>query len=187
MFNVDINNTIIVDQRQALEAAMSTNPDTEKALRKLIRKVILDARKEAVASMKFDNGDPRQARQSIRSVVYKQILGANLNIYNSKKAHGKTNYEPQRALRQGKRGGNRLPRSKRTEQLMSYGALDRGFILRFLNSGTSTRASRYGNRGSIDAKHLFENAGEKALNNAVGKLADMIDNELSDMLKGKKK
>lgn len=187
MFDVDINNTILVEQRRALEAVMSANPDTEKALRKIIRKVILEVRNDVVASFKFKNGDPRKARQSVRSTVYKQILGANINIYSSRKAHSQTQYEPAKKLRQRQRGGNRLPRSRRTQQIMGYGPLDRGFILRFLNNGTSGRMSRYGNRGSIAARHFFQQAGEKALMKAADKLADIMDNELADILNSKTK
>ena len=38
MFSVDINETVIVQQKAVLERALSTNPQTERALRKLIQK-----------------------------------------------------------------------------------------------------------------------------------------------------
>lgn len=186
MFNVDIDNTVIVEQQKVLERALSTNPDTEKALRKLIRKVILEARAETVSKIDFQNGDPRQAAKSVRTSVYKKILGANINIYNSRKAHGKSFYEPPRTLKPEKPGGNRLPRSQRTQQVMSYGPLDRGFILRFVNSGTHTRKTAYGNRGSIDGKNFFRKDALPEMVKAVDNLANLIDDELENILNKKK-
>lgn len=188
MFNVDIDDTVIIEQRRALEAALSTNPRTEAALRRAIRKAVLDARRAAVASIHFKNGDPRQSRQSVRTAVYKKVLGANINIYSSRRLHGGGSWRPARKLdgNPRQRGGNRVPRSARTEQVMGYGPLDRGFILRFQNSGTVPRTSRYGNRGSLAAMRFFRPLGERALAVAADRLAALIDTELDDMLgKGK--
>lgn len=186
MFGVDIDETIIVEQKKALEAALSTNPNTEKALRNVIRKLIKEARAEAVESISFKHGDPRNARQSVRSSVYKKILGANLNIYNSRKVGNKTIYEPPRKSKPGQVGGNRIPRSERTQEMMNYGALNRGFALRFVNDGTKVRTTRFGNRGRIDAKHFFRRVGEKVLTEAANKLSEIVENELSDILNKKK-
>ena len=88
-----------------------------------------------------------------------------------------------------------MKRSPRTQRMMSYGPLDRGMILRWVNSGTQKRQvgggrmgkhgyeeSRGGNRGSISARNFFRNAGEPALVKAVDALANMIDEELDAML-----
>lgn len=191
MFNVDINTDIILQQQQVLEAALSTNPDTEKALRKLIRKAILDARAEIVSSLKgdFKSGDPREAAKAVRTVVYKAILGANVNIFSSRRAHGKTGYVPTRKLDSNPHmhGGNRRRRSEATQRIMDYEGHDRGFILRFLNSGTNSRTTRYGYRGSIEAKHFFSQAASTELNKATGNLAQLISDELNDILSGKRK
>lgn len=188
MFNFEVNEAVIVEQRRALEAALSTNPDTEKALRKVIRKVILDARKEVISDIqgKFPN-DPRRFVQSVRTTVYKKVLGANINIFNNRKAHSTTSYEPPRTLKPEKPGGNRLPRSSETQRIMSYGPLDRGFILRFQNQGTKQRKSRYGNRGTIDGKGFFHGAGLQELTKAADNLANIIDQELSNILNKRKK
>lgn len=53
MFNVDIDNTQIIEQQQLLEKALSTNASTERVLRKLIRSEILAARKKVVADAKL--------------------------------------------------------------------------------------------------------------------------------------
>ena len=197
MIALDINDNVLVEQRKVLEQALSTNPKTQKALQKLIRQVVKQARTEVVGGIKFKDGDPRGAAQAVRTAVYKKILGANLNIYSSRKAHGRTSYEPPR--HPSSRGGNRRLRSARTAQIMSYGPLDRGFILRWMNDGTDTRqitftpnerrkADRWnrnpntGNRGAIAPRHFFRGAGERALAQAADNLATLIDTELADML-----
>lgn len=194
MFDLEFNERFIVEQRKVLEAALSTNPDTQKALRNLIKKVIKEARDETVQNIHFD-GDPRGAKHSIRRAVYKKILGANINIYNSRKAGKPTTYEPPRTLRKGQRGGNRVKRGTRTDTVMHYGPHDRGFILRFLNSGTEKYGKRYagnrggrltGNRGSITARNFLSRAGEPALTKAVDNLANLIDNELTNILNKKR-
>ena len=206
MVSLEINDAVVLEQKQILEKALSTNPKTQAALRRLIRKVIKEARKETIGNIKFDNGDPRGARQSVRTAVYKKILGANINIYNSRKAHGATTYEPPRTLRPGQRGGNRMTRGGLTKQIMSYGPLDRGFILRWVNSGTSGRYAGNGRngrtqadkdafvlrtggkgwRGSIAARNFFRGAAEPALVHATDALANLIDTELENILNKKK-
>ena len=186
MVSLEINDAVVLEQKQVLEQALSTNPKTQKALQKLIQQVIKEARVEVVNSTHFKNGDPRGAAHSIRRSVYKKILGANINIYNSRKAGKPTTYEPPRKLREGQRGGNRLPRSRDTQRMMNYGPNDRGMVLRWVNSGTSGRSTRFGNRGAIAARNWFAPRGQAALQKAVDHLATLIDNELENMLNKKK-
>lgn len=187
MISVDVNTVAIVEQKQILEQALSTNPNTQKALQKLIRRVIKEARAETASKIKFKNGDPHHAAQSIRTTVYKKILGANINIYNSRKAHGPVNYTPPRKQRPPHaRGGNRIKRSAETQRMLNYGPLDRGFILRWVNSGTDGRTSRYGNRKKIAARNFFRTNGESAMIKATDNLANLIDTELENILNKKK-
>ena len=44
MVSLEVNFDVVLKQKQVLEQALSTNPKTEKALQKLIHKVILEAR-----------------------------------------------------------------------------------------------------------------------------------------------
>ena len=153
---------------------------------------------------KLANDDPRGAARAVRTSVYKKILGGNINILNSKKAHGTNSYEPPRTLRPGQRGGNRRPRSQRTNTVMHYAGEDRQFILRFVDSGTKQRAierltrvsgtnkfrwtqdaSKYGNRGSIAARNFFKAGAEPRLIRATEYLADLIDEELEAMMNKK--
>ena len=192
MFSLDVNNTFFVEQKQVLEQALSTNPKTQAALRKLVQQVIKEARNEVVNSLHFENGDPRGAAHSIRRVVYKKILGANINIYNNRKAGKPTTYEPPRTLRPHQRGGNRVPRGRRTDTVLHYGPNDRGWVLRIVNSGTVDRMAGTrggalgGNRGSIAARNFFRTKGQPAMERAVDNLANLIDSELMNILNKKK-
>ena len=193
MIGFEFNDTIILEQQRVLEAALSTNPKTQKALQKLIRKALMEVRPELVSAARGAMGsDPRGAAHGIRLSVYKKILGGNVNILNMRKKAGTpTTYEPPRKLQPHQRGGNRVPRGKRTDTVMHYGPHDRQWILRFINSGTSermagTRGGRLsGNRGSIAARNFFGSAASSALAKAADNLATLIDTELEAMLNKK--
>ena len=190
MIGLEFDDTIILEQQKVLEAALSTNPKTQKVLQKLIRKALMDVRPQLVSAARGAMGsDPRGAAQGIRTSVYKKILGGNVNILNMRKKTGSpTSYEPPRKLQPHQRGGNRVPRGKRTDTVMHYGPHDRQWILRFINSGTSermagTRGGRLsGNRGSIAARNFFGSAASSALAKAADNLATLIDTELEAML-----
>ena len=193
MFGIDINDSVVMQQSRVLEQALSTNPKTQKALQKLIRKALMEVRPELVSAARSAmDSDPRGAAHGIRLSVYKKILGGNVNILNMRKKAGKpTNYEPPRKLQPHQRGGNRVPRGTRTDTVMHYGPHDRQWILRFINSGTSERTAGSrggrlsGNRGSIAARNFFRGAGERALTRAADNLATLIDTELEAMLNKK--
>lgn len=193
MIGLEVNDAVVIQQSQVLEQALSTNPKTQKALQKLIRKALMEVRPELVAAARGAMGsDPRGAAQGIRLSVYKKILGGNVNILNSRKAGRPTTYEPPRKLQPGQRGGNRVPRGNRTDTVMHYGPHDRQWILRFINSGTSDRMAGSrggrlsGNRGSIAARNFFGSAASSALTKAADNLATMIDTELENILNKKK-
>jgi hypothetical protein len=86
---------------------------------------------------------------------------------------------------------------------MGYDALDRGFILRWLNSGANDRHINFkeregrkadkwnkhpntGNRGRIAPRNFFRGAGEQALVRATDNLANLIDTELEAILNKQK-
>lgn len=193
MVSIDVDNTVILQQKQILENALSSNPKTQKVLQKLIRKALMDVRPELVSAARGAmSSDPRGAANGIRLSVYKKILGGNVNILMRRKAGTPTNYEPPRKLQPGQRGGNRVPRGQRTNDMMHYGPRDRQWILRFINSGTSDRMAGSrggrlsGNRGHIAARNFFGRAGSSALTRAAENLATMIDTELEAMLNKKK-
>ena len=207
MFRWEVDNTVFIEDQRTLEAAMSTNPQTQKALQALVRQCILEARRAVIMNIKFNNGDPKESRRAVRSTVYRKLLGGNLNILNSKKAHGINPYQTPRRSQGNKRGGNRMLRSGRTQQILDYAPQDRGFILRFVDSGTKQRfvgfrnerkanrnryietkqrwdagGTRTGNRGAIAARGFFQRYGENAMNYAAERLAAMIEKELGNTL-----
>lgn len=182
MFEFEVNDSVILESQKALEAALSTSPKAQTVLRKIIRKYVMEARAQVVSGIHFKNGDPRGAARAVRTAVYKKVLGANINIFNSRKAHGSNDYEPPRKLRPGQRGGNRLPRSRDTQRMMSYAPQDRGFILRFVNSGTINRTTRYGNRGSIAARNFFRNLGDRAMGMMRDNLEKAIEKEMQAIM-----
>ena len=182
MFEFEVNDAVILEQQKALEAALSTSPKAQTVLRKIIRKYVKEARTQVVNSIHFKNGDPRKSAWAVRNAVYKKVLGANINIFNSRKAHGSNSYEPPRKLRQGQRGGNRLPRNRDTERSMHYAPQDRVFILRFVNSGTANRTTRYGGRGAIAARNFFRPLGDRAMGMMRDNLAKAIEEEMQAIM-----
>jgi hypothetical protein len=204
-----IDNTLISNQEQNLRAAMSTDPKMRKVIQQHIREALFEARRDVMAAFPAEH-DPREARRAIRTSVYDKVLGGNINILTGKKAHGTNSYEPQRTLTPGQRGGNRRKRSERTKQIMSYAPLDRGFILRFVNSGTKTRVigfrntlkgnrtryenrvyrinrgdkARTGNRGAIAPRNWFRQSAESALGTAAANIAEMIEIEAAAIARG---
>ena len=206
-----IDDTLISNVADNLQAAMTTDPNMRKAIQQHIREELWKARKEMINSATFANGDPRQSLRAIRNSVYDKILGGQINIRKSKSDHGGGNgYTPPRKLVPGQRGGNRRPRSERTEQINRGSPLDRGWILNILNKGTKTRVigfrntikgnrsrydslttrihrgdkSRTGNRGSIAARNWFMSSAESAMANAAANIAEMIAIEAAAIARG---
>lgn len=170
----------ILKVKESFDAALSSSPEMEKKLRQIVRDEIAAARAGMVNRARNALGnDPRGAAQSVRSSVYKSLLGGQVNILEGRGGGSSSSYSPPRTLREGQRGGNRRPRSARTEQVDGYGPGQRGFILRFVNSGTSERQTRYGNRGSIAARNWFRTAGDAELNAAAERIARVIEEELT--------
>lgn len=176
----------LVKQRKELEQMLSSNPDMEKRLQKVIRKVLMQARKQVSQSAQGAmKSDPRQARKAVKTAVYRRILGGSVSLLNKRRAGAPGNYEPPRTLQPKQRGGNRVKRGQRTQQVMSYQGADRAFILRFINQGTSQRTAGTrgghltGNRGSIAARNFFSTSSHRAMQQAAAELDKLID----DMIK----
>ena len=153
-------------------------------MRSYVKKVVLEARNRLAASAQSGlhmKSDPRGAAQSVRNSVYKAIMGGQVNIIRSRKAGQRTTFVPKRKLIPGQVGGNRVPRGRRTQQMMSYGPHDRQMILMWLAYGTGdreagTRGGRlHGNRGAIAARGWFGIYSKTAMEQAADKLAPMID------------
>jgi hypothetical protein len=200
--NVEIDG--LVKEQKQLEALMMSNPEMEKRVQGLIRKVLMTVRRavaqQAKGAMK---SDPRQAYKAVRSAVYKRILGGNVNILQTRRASGGGSYTPTRTLKTGQRGGNRRLRSERTMKMESYVGADRGFVLRFLNAGTNERGINFtsdearehvhrgsqggnlqkygktintGRRGAIAPRNFFGNRSHMEMEQAAKNLETLIDN-----------
>ena len=189
MIGFEFDNTATVRQKAALEAMLVSNPDTTAAMRKLISAEVSKARAAvAQAASGALKNDPREAWKAVRRSVYKSILGGQVNILNQKgAASGSSGYRPARKLDSNphQRGGNRRKRSANTDRIDGYVGKDRGFILRFVNSGTAERQTRYGRRGSITARNWFPNIGQRELEAAAERLAAEIDRELVRIMENK--
>lgn len=206
-----IDDTLISNVADNLQAAMTTDPKLRKAVQQHIREALFAARRDMMDSVHFANGDPRESLRAIRTSVYDKILGGQINIRPAKSEHGGGNaYRPPRKLTPGQRGGNRRPRSERTEQINRGSPLERGWVLNILNSGTQTRVigfrntvksnrerynatvtrifrgdkSRTGNRGSIAPRNWFAPAAEKALSTAKERIAEMVAIEAAAIARG---
>ena len=183
----------IVRQKQELESLMISNPAMEKKVQGLIRKVLLAARRQISGNIKDGNvmkSDPRQAYKAVKSAVYRRILGGNISILNKRRAGMRGPVPPvvhqleTRTNSNGNhRGGNRMPRSRRTEDLLTYQGADRGFILRFLSSGTDDRESGVGYRGNIAARNFFADYSQPAMERAAEQLDTLIEELIKKELK----
>lgn len=180
--NIEVDG--FVKQRRELESLLMSNPQMEKKVQGLIRKVLLAARRTIANDAKGAmQSDPRKAYKAVKSAVYRQILGGSVSLYNKRHAKGGNTYEPQHKLRPRQRGGNRLPRSQRTQQIMSYDGSDRAFILRFLNQGTTGRTTRFGYRGRIAPRNFFSTSSHTAMQQAASELTKLIDDLIKQEMK----
>ena len=189
--------------------ASTKNPMMRKRINEVIRVALREVRKklqnEAKSGLNMQS-DPRKAYKAVRMAVYRRIFGGQVNILQSRKAGAGHFYAPPRKGTSDPkgRGGNRRPRSQRTIDLMSYQGVDRGFILRFLNKGTTNRnithlteikradgtskfrftsnGGKYGKRGSISARNWFGNASQAELERQASNIDAMIDNILQGIL-----
>lgn len=150
-----------VEQKKELEKLMMSNPAMEKKVQGLIRKVLGVVRKNmSKAAQDAMDEDPRKASAAVRTMVYKRILGGNVNILQKRRASGKGGaYTPTRTLKSGQRGGNRRTRSEKTMKLESYTGSDRGFVLRFLNAGTHKRVVRFTSDEARESVHRGSRGG----------------------------
>ena len=182
----------LVEQRKELEKLLMTNPDMEKKVQGLVRKVLMIVRANiGRAARDAMKADQRQAYKAVKTAVYRQILGGSVSILN-KRGTKFDSYEPPRTLQPGQRGGNRRERSDRSNKLMHYAGSSRAFVLRFLNAGTLDRGINFtfdesrrvtkwnrhpntGNRGHIAARNFFGNRSHQEMERAAENLVTLID------------
>jgi hypothetical protein len=199
---LEINQQYLENRRHALQACMAVNSDFGKRLRELIFQELKASRERIVKDIKFDNGDPRGTRYAVKRYIASKYLGGIVSIREGKASGNRNSYEAPRKLRYGQRGGNRMLRSQRTDDMLHYGPQDRSMILRWVNSGTAPRyaagrnVSGKGNRraffkmqeegdwyrGSIAPRNFFATLGQPAMDRAVRNLGQMVDEEFNKLL-----
>jgi hypothetical protein len=157
----------------------------QERLRAIIRQEVKEARdRMAQRASGVMASDPRGTAQAVRHSIYRDVLGGQINIFNGKGGGGGSSYTKPRKLDSSpnQRGGNRRPRSAKTERMESYGGTQRGMVLRWLNDGVNDRkiqTSRNGNRGSISARNWFGSAGDAEMNAAAERIMRAIDEEIA--------
>lgn len=184
MNNGTVTITGLGEFEKKLVQLKSDSPGFEKRLRDAIRKILGKARShlqnEAASGLRMQS-DPRHAYKAVRYAVYKRIFGGQVNILQPRSAGKGHLYEPPRTLKPHQRGGNRVLRSRRTTDVMSYEGKDRAFVLRFLNQGTGdreagTRGGRLsGNRGSIAPRNWFRGSSLREMQSTSAEIQNLID------------
>jgi hypothetical protein len=174
----------------AIGSIMTTDPDMAGLIRKLIRKLLREARNRLSKDAKnYLDSDPRKAARAVKNSVYKQLFGGNLNILQKRAGTAGTKYELVRQrkveMNPNMRGGNRRPRiDDGRNRLDYYFGADRGFVLRFIGSGTVQRMSRFGNRGSIRQTDWFGHTAPWQMEQAASELATAIEEYVTQQTNG---
>lgn len=179
-----VNEGVIELNVKNIESMMTENPDMRDRLMAVIKEDMMKARNAVVNSLSnaFENGDPMEARRAVRYVV--SNLGGNLNILNMKRGTASWKYiTKEKKVQQNPHmvGGNRRTKSYKTYRMEGYEGKARGMILRFVNSGTKTRDTKYGNRGAISSRNFFGPRAGAALNVVSQHLAATIEEEIAKM------
>ena len=176
--NGDIQVSGFIEKQAMFEHLLTHEPGFDKNFRSVVRKVLQEARSRiSKDAASYIQDDPRKAARAVKHTVYKQLFGGNVSILNKRRAGNPSgSYRPARTLQPGQVGGNRRPRSQRTNQVDGYMGSDRGFILRFVNNGTAQRDTKYGNRGAIRPRNWFGNNSQRAMEEAAAQFAQQIDN-----------
>ena len=173
VYGVEVNDAM-------LGQLMTTDPSMAGLIRKLIRQVLKDARNRLSEDAKnYMKSDPRKAARAVKFSVYKSLFGGNLSILQKRKGTAGVRYELHRQriveMDPHHRGGNRRQRYDDRNRLDTYFGADRGFILRFIGSGTVQRTSRFGNRGSIGTTNWFGHTAPWQMETASQEVADAIN------------
>lgn len=166
---------------------LSTDPTMDRLVRRLIAKYTREARNRVSKDIAgYISSDPRKAARAVKHSVYRSIFGANISILAKRKSGSERDIPPPRKLDKNphQRGGNRRKRSDKTKRMDKYYGADRGFVLRFISSGTIDRLTRYGNRGSIPMSGMFGRIAPWHMEDVVNKISDEIGNYINSQVNG---
>lgn len=188
--NTEKNGDVIVsgfkENSETLGRLMTKDPYMAQEMKTFIRKALKEARKNlSKDAANYMNSDPRKAARAVKYAVYKSLFGGNLSILAKRRAGAPSSYVRPRTLSPGQRGGNRIKREDDDRnRLDKYFGADRGFVLRFISSGTVERKSRYGKRGSIRQTEWFGHTAPWQLESAAEKVAEAINEYVKQQTNG---
>lgn len=175
----------LVENQARFEHLLSTSPYFDTNVRAAVRKVLKEARGKISQDAKsYIQDDPRKAYRAVKHTVYKSLFGGNVSILSKRRAGAKYDLIRQKKLQPGQVGGNRRPRIAANNRLDQYYGSDRGFILRFLSSGTTSRQTRYGNRGSIRSTNMFSHIASWHMQEAATQVANAINEYVKQTANG---
>ena len=160
---LEINTEAIRKHVGDLGKMLTTNNEMRDRIRNIIRQEIKKARADISKDIRNNLGsDPRKAYRAVRSTIYKQVLGGNINILAPRKAGARYMLIRQRTLKDGQWGG----------------------VLRFNNSGTGQRhisigpnARLGGNRGSIAGRGVFSTSAMYHLQDMSKAISEAFEQE----------
>ena len=200
-----VNHQYFENQQHVLKALTAVDGEFHKRLRELIFQELKRVRYDIAEGLKFANGDPRGTRGAVKRYIASKYLGGVVSILDGKASGSRNSYEAPRKLRPGQRGGNRMIRSQRTDDILHYGPDERNFVLRFINSGTNPRYAngrngkwnKRGNnstffklqeqgdyyRGSIAPRNFMSTLGKPSMQRALENLSRMVDEEFDKLFK----
>ena len=158
---------------------MTNDPTLDRVFRKYVKDVLKEARKNlSKDAANYLESDPRKAARAVKFAVYKTAIGGTLSILAKRKSGPKYKLIRHRKLDDNpkQRGGNRRPRiDDGRNRLDYYFGADRGFVLRFISSGTKPRYGHFGNRGMIPQKAWFGHTAPWHIETAAQKVAEAIN------------
>ena len=166
----------IEEVRNQLAALSVGNPKFHAKVESIMHKALAIIKKDIQDNAKsVMRDDPRQAYKAVVYTVYRRVLGGNVNILNRRSRLAPTSYQRPRTLRPGQRGGNRRKQSEKTKRMESYQSFDRSFILYFMNTGTSQRKTKHGNRGRARGKRFFSQGARAGSAKATAFITQTVD------------
>lgn len=188
--NSSSNNVEVSGFTENLEAfgrIMTNDPQMASIFKKYIRNVLKEARKKLSQDAKsYLKNDPRKAARAVKYSVYRSLFGGNISILQKRAgtAGARWMWIREKKLQPGQRGGNRRLRDGELSRLDQYYGADRGFVLRFINGGTVSRMTRYGNRGSIRQTNWFGHTAPWHMEDAAGQVAQAINEYVKQQMNG---
>lgn len=178
----------IIENAEMFGRLMTSDYELAGNIRKAFRQLLREARNRLSKDAKnYMREDPRGAARAVKFAVYKTLFGGNLSILQKRRGTA-VRYTLQRTRKveqnPHQRGGNRRPYDEKRNRLDTYKGADRGFILRFISSGTISRQTRYGNRGSIRQTDWFGHTAPYQMDTAATQLAESINEYIKHVANG---